>query len=105
MELETHLTDEETIQYPAIRKYLNSNDKADLEKAIKIIDNLKDEHTAAGDILKQLREVTNDYAIPDDVCETFVLTYQKLQEMESDIFHHIHLENNILFPKLEGLMK
>ena len=105
MELETHLTSEETIQYPAIRNYIKSNDKADLEKAIKIIDDLKDEHTAAGDILKELREVTNDYAIPDDVCETFVLTYKKLQEMESDIFHHIHLENNILFPKLEGLMK
>ncbi|MDF2677127.1 MAG: protein of unknown function ScdA domain protein [Bacillota bacterium] len=105
MDLESHLTNEETIQYPAIKRYINSKDEADLDKAIKIIDDLKDEHTGAGDILKQLRVVTNDYEIPKDVCETFILTYAKLQEMESDIFQHIHLENNILFPKLESLKK
>ena len=56
-----------------------------------------------GDILKELRQVTDDYKIPSDVCETFISTYNKLQELESDLFQHIHLENNILFPKLKGL--
>jgi regulator of cell morphogenesis and NO signaling len=104
MELEEHLTKEETLQYPAINRFLETNSKEDLEKAVNIIDELEKEHTNAGDILKELREITKDYLIPDDVCGTFELTYQKLQEMESDLFQHIHLENNILFPRLRGLL-
>lgn len=100
MELESHLAKEETIQYPAIRRYLESKAAADLNDAVRIIEELEEEHTGAGDILKELRIVTNDYTIPDDVCETFELTYTKLQEMEADLFQHIHLENNILFPRL-----
>jgi regulator of cell morphogenesis and NO signaling len=100
MELEEHLMKEETIQYPAIRKYLESNSNTDLNEAVRIIEELENEHSNAGDILKELREVTNDYQIPEDVCETFELTYEKLQELESDLFQHIHLENNILFPRL-----
>ena len=100
IELESHLVKEETIQYPAIREYLDSNDEADLDKAIKIIDELKEEHAGAGNIMKELRIVTDDYKIPSDVCVTFESTYAKLQEMEDDLFQHIHLENNVLFPRL-----
>lgn len=105
MELEEHLTKEETIQYPAIKKYLASEAEADLNDAVEIIAELEAEHTAAGNILKELRKITNDYKIPDDVCETFEATYTKLQELEADLFQHIHLENNILFPRLLGLKK
>ena len=105
MELEAHLIEEETIQYPAIKAYLRSNSEADLDKAINIIKQLQDEHTGAGDILKELREVTNDYDVPANGCTTYRLTYSKLQEMESDIFQHIHLESNILFPRLYELKK
>ena len=103
MELEEHLTKEENIQYPAIRKYLKTKAKEDLEKAINIIDELEREHTDAGDILKELNEITMDYEIPEDVCPTFQLTYEKLKELELDMFQHIHLENNILFPRLRQL--
>jgi len=102
-ELESHLIKEETIQYPAIREYEKTKAEPDLDKAINIIRELEEEHTGAGDILKELRKVTDDYAVPDDGCPTFKLTYDKLQEMESDLFQHIHLENNILFPRLFGL--
>ncbi|WP_238901071.1 iron-sulfur cluster repair di-iron protein [Clostridium sp. YIM B02500] len=105
MELEAHLIEEETIQYPAIKEYLRSNIEVDLDKAINIINQLQDEHTGAGDILKELRKVTNDYKAPSDGCNTYKLTYAKLEEMESDIFQHIHLENNILFPRLSELKK
>ena len=100
MELEAHLIEEETIQYPAIKAYLRSNSEVDLNRAINIIEQLQDEHTGAGDILKELRRVTNDYDIPADVCNSYRLTYAKLQEMESDLFQHIHLESNILFTRL-----
>jgi len=103
MDLEEHLNKEETIQYPAIKEFEKSNSKDDLDKAIQIIKDLEEEHTGAGNILKDLRIITNDYAIPDDVCETYELTYEKLQELEADLFQHIHLENNILFPRLKNI--
>jgi regulator of cell morphogenesis and NO signaling len=103
MELEDHLTKEETIQYPAIKEYEKTKSMVDLKRAVDIINDLETEHTGAGDILKELRIVTDDYKIPDDVCETFELTYKKLQELEADTFQHIHLENNILFPRLRDL--
>ncbi|AIY81688.1 iron-sulfur cluster repair di-iron protein [Clostridium botulinum] len=105
MELEAHLIEEETIQYPSINAYLRSNSETDLDKAINIINQLQDEHIGAGNILKELREITNDYDIPSNVCTTYRLTYSKLQEMESDMFQHIHLESNILFPRLYELKK
>ena len=103
-ELEEHLTKEETLQYPAINEYVKTKSQTDLQKSIDIIDELEEEHSAAGDILKELRVVTKDYIIPDDVCPTFELVYQKLQEVELDLFQHIHLENNILFPRLRELL-
>lgn len=103
MELEDHLTKEETIQYPAIKEFQNTNSLDDLKKAVDIIDDLETEHTGAGDILKELREITNDYKLPEDACGTFATTYNKLQELESDLFQHIHLENNILFHRLRKL--
>lgn len=105
MELDEHLIKEETIQYPAIREYLATGAAADLDKAIAVIQELEDEHAGAGDILKELRKVTGDYAIPEGVCGTFELTYTKLKELESDLFEHIHLENNILFPRLYNMKK
>lgn len=105
MELEAHLIEEETIQYPAIKEYLRSNNEIDLAKAINIINQLQDEHTGAGNILKELRQITNDYEVPANACTTYRLTYDKLKEMEADIFKHIHLENNILFPRLQEVKK
>ncbi|NLU51696.1 MAG: iron-sulfur cluster repair di-iron protein [Clostridiaceae bacterium] len=103
MELESHLVKEEAQQYPAIRKYEESKVKNDLDEAIRVIMELEDEHTGAGDILKKLRKITDDYTVPDDGCPTYKQTYDKLQELESDMFEHIHLENNILFPRLFNL--
>lgn len=105
MELEQHIIKEETIQYPAIKEYEKNKTKAALEKAVNITKELEEEHTGAGDILKELREVTNDYAVPEDGCNTYRLTYAKLVELEADTFQHIHLENNILFPRLIEISK
>ncbi len=105
MELEEHLVKEETIQYPAIFNFLENDGKAELEKAVKVIRELEEEHTAAGNVLKELRGVTRDYQVPTDGCSSYDLTYLKLEEMESDIFQHIHLENNILFPRLEAILE
>jgi regulator of cell morphogenesis and NO signaling len=57
------------------------------------------EHDAAGDILRELRRVTSDYAIPSDACISYKTLYEALEALERDLHQHIHLENNILFPK------
>ena len=60
---------------------------------------LEHEHDSAGGLLVKLREVTGNYTLPQDACPTFAALYEGLQEMEADLHQHIHLENNILFPR------
>ena len=57
------------------------------------------EHEKAGSILHELRAVTSDYQTPRDACFSYQTLYQALAELERDLYQHIHLENNILFPK------
>ena len=61
------------------------------------------EHEAAGTILHELRAATSDYKVPADGCFSYKTLYQGLADLEKDLYQHIHLENNILFPKAIGL--
>ena len=98
-ELEEHLLKEENILFPLMIKYdkaKNEKEKKEIEEDISIIVN---EHEAAGDILKELAEVTDDYKVPEWGCISFKLLYDYLHDLEKDLFIHIHKENNILFPR------
>jgi regulator of cell morphogenesis and NO signaling len=57
------------------------------------------EHDTAGEILNQMREVTHHYTVPPEGCISYQTLYQALQNLESDLHQHIHLENNLLFPR------
>lgn len=57
------------------------------------------EHDNAGALLKEIRRLTSDYSAPGDACISYQTLYQALEEFEQDLHQHIHLENNILFPK------
>ena len=57
------------------------------------------EHDTAGDLLRDLRIVTKDYKLPADACMSFQALYRALEDFEKDLHQHIHLENNLLFPK------
>jgi regulator of cell morphogenesis and NO signaling len=57
------------------------------------------EHEQAGDLLKSIRTTTVDFTLPPDACVSYKTLYQALQELEADLHRHIHLENNILFPR------
>ncbi len=57
------------------------------------------EHEMVGKYSEELRMVTNNYSIPSDACASYSLLYRLLAEFEEDLHLHIHLENNILFPK------
>jgi regulator of cell morphogenesis and NO signaling len=104
-ELDGHLAKEEMILFPLIRSL---NDGA--QSAASHCGSVKNpirvmwmEHDSAGDALVQLRSLTGDYTPPDDACNTFRALYFELAEMERDLHRHIHLENNILFPRAIAL--
>lgn len=57
------------------------------------------EHDSAGEALRSMREASHGYAAPDDGCFSYRTLYQALGAFEADLHQHIHLENNILFPR------
>lgn len=104
-DLKHHMMKEEEILFPYIRymaKALTSPAKAErpyfstVENPIKM---MEAEHESAGDELYEIRSLTNNYTPPSDACNTFRVCFQELREFEEDLHKHVHLENNILFPK------
>ena len=97
-EMLEHTAKEEETVFPLIQQ-LNDSTIANREEAINAIVELEKEHDAAGAILKELREITADYELPFDACGTYRLVYKRLEALEEQTFMHVHLENNILFPR------
>jgi regulator of cell morphogenesis and NO signaling len=63
------------------------------------------EHDAAGGILAEMSKLSNNYTTPADACNSYQFLYKKLKDLDEDLHQHIHLENNILFPKALKLDK
>ena len=63
------------------------------------------EHDAEGERFRTIAQLSNEYTPPSDACNTYKVTFAMLQEFEQDLHKHIHLENNILFPKAAKLEK
>jgi regulator of cell morphogenesis and NO signaling len=57
------------------------------------------DHRSAADLLARLRMLTRDFTLPEDACTTYRLCYAELARFESDLHWHVHLENNVLFPR------
>ncbi|MDQ0255826.1 regulator of cell morphogenesis and NO signaling [Evansella vedderi] len=102
IELEQHMIKEEQVVFPAILQYEEREGQLDRDLAISRIDELEAEHEEAGSLLKRIREVTSDFTLPPGACTTYKMTFKRLEELESDMFQHVHLENNIMFPRLIG---
>lgn len=102
LELDQHMIKEEEVLFPLIKQYEKDQSEETLEKAVKAIKESEDEHDVAGDIIKELRKVTDNFTTPADGCGSYKLTYSGIEELESDLFQHIHLENNILFKRVEN---
>jgi regulator of cell morphogenesis and NO signaling len=104
-ELTNHLRKEEEILFPYIvaaeshRPGGPQGPAACFGSVGNPIRQMEAEHESAGEALAQIRKLTGDYALPDDACPTFRALYEELQRMEADLHRHIHLENNILFPR------
>ena len=97
-ELTSHLEKEETILFPAIKaKAADSSIQFDKN----VISILEDEHDNVGTIIKRIQELSNNFTPPEWACNTYKALYHKLDEFINDLYQHIHLENNILFPKVK----
>lgn len=107
----THMRKEELILFPFIKRLeravlsgepLAAPPFGSVENPIQM---MEEEHSAEGDRLRRIAELTNDFANPPDGCATYAAAMALLKEFEDDLHLHIHLENNILFPKTLAMEK
>jgi regulator of cell morphogenesis and NO signaling len=99
-ELLQHLENEEKVFFPAVKEFEKSGSKASQETIISEIKRLSGEHEFAGGAMDKINIITKGYAVPADGCNTYHVTFRLLQQFEDDLHIHVHLENNVLFPKL-----
>ncbi|HVO81540.1 MAG TPA: iron-sulfur cluster repair di-iron protein [Terriglobales bacterium] len=104
-ELTMHMMKEEMVLFP----YIVRMEEAVLEKEPVLpppfgsvqnpVHMMMGEHDSAGEALRAMREASRGYAVPDDGCVSYRTLYQALEAFEADLHQHIHLENNVLFPR------
>ena len=105
--LTIHMKREELMLFPYIQKIVRVGKDA-VGRAVfgtveKPISALMDDHEVEGERFRRLQDLTQGYTVPPDGCNTFKATYVAMKELETDLHIHIHLENNILFPKALAL--
>ena len=110
-ELTAHLVKEEKILFPYIKQLVagkNGKPQLNADQFVSVqtpISRMEEEHELVGKNLAEIRTLSNNYLLPQDACATYSILYRMLAEFEDDLFTHIHLENNILFPKAMELEK
>lgn len=110
-DLGLHLLKEENVVFPFIKKLIeakNHGGKLSLISHDSIqtpTQLMESEHEQAGEDMAAIRKLTDNYTLPLDACTSYTILYKKLEEFEGDLFNHVHLENNILFPKAIKLEK
>ncbi|HOX36807.1 MAG TPA: iron-sulfur cluster repair di-iron protein [Candidatus Brocadiia bacterium] len=108
-EITEHLYKEEEILFPLMRREAEAAHSGKARPfcpcgtVANPIRQMQFEHDNAGEALRRMRDITHGYALPPDACPSFKALYDELQAMEKDLHEHIHLENNILFPRAERL--
>lgn len=98
-ELLQHLAKEEQVLFPAIKTVLKDNKEASRLIIVSEIERMSGEHEFAGAAIDQINSLTNGYSLPEDACNTYLVTLKLLKQFEEDLHIHVHLENNILYPK------
>ncbi len=101
--LETHTIKEESMLFPCIKQLERGEAATAGCSVVHAVAVLEAEHDQAGDGLKIIRALTNDFTLPTDTCNTHRALLFALQELESDMHQHVHKENSILFPRAVAL--
>jgi len=100
-----HMKKEELILFPFIKKMQMAKDAGEPmpQPSFGTVGNpiamMKAEHEDEGERYEKMSEMTDGFNPPEYACNTWRVTYGLLKEFQDDLFQHIHLENNILFPK------
>lgn len=108
VEMVRHIDEEESEVFPQIEAFSAARNEgrsaidADLRSAI---GKLEADHDHAGGIMARIRELSDGYAPPITACATYRALYAKLAEFEEALHRHVHLENNVLFPKVSELVQ
>ncbi len=104
-DLSLHMVKEENILFPYIKELIHGEKNGSglpptgfggVKNPIQIMEM---EHEQAGEDFEIIRKLTNNYTLPEGACASYTILYKKLEEFENDLHRHVHLENNILFPK------
>jgi regulator of cell morphogenesis and NO signaling len=99
-ELTSHLMKEEQILFPYIVAMERGESAHSCFGSVENPINMMEvEHDSAGEALRELRRLSHDYTPPADACTSYQALFQGLKALEADLHQHIHLENNILFPR------
>jgi regulator of cell morphogenesis and NO signaling len=110
-ELTSHMLKEEKVLFPFIKDLVAAGNS---EKPVQVsqfgtvqnpINMMEMEHEMVGKNMEEIRTLTNNYTLPEDACASYSLLFRMLDEFENDLHIHIHLENNILFPKALDIEK
>jgi len=110
-ELAMHMKKEELMLFPYIRRLVSSKAEEIKERPPHFgtvknpIQSMMHEHDSEGERFRQIKKLSNNYVPPADACNTYIVTCALLKEFEDDLHLHIHLENNILFPKAIAMEK
>lgn len=109
-EMTMHMHKEEVILFPRIKEItaqLEAHQHSNVTPGYIAapIQVMEQEHELAGDVLYKIRSLTNNYTPPADACTTFQVCLAELKAFEEDLHRHVHLENNLLFPLAEKMMK
>lgn len=110
-ELNRHICKEEEILFPYIKHLAIANcygmkiEPSPFGTVESPINMMEQEHDIVGEIMEEIKILANNYFPPSDACATYKLSYLKLKEFDDDLHEHVHLENNILFPKSIELEK
>ncbi len=98
-ELLQHLKNEEEVLFPAIKEAEKNASSEVKTTIVSEITRMQGEHEFAGGAMDKINVLTNNYFIPDDACNTYRVSLKLLEQFEDDLHIHVHLENNILYPK------
>ncbi|MFZ0339698.1 MAG: hemerythrin domain-containing protein [Terracidiphilus sp.] len=104
-ELSAHMLKEENILFPYLEQMESAVSRgaapplAVFRSLEMPISRMLADHDDAGELLAEMRRLSSGYRVPDSACPTYRALYHGLEEFEHDLHHHVHLENNILFPR------
>jgi regulator of cell morphogenesis and NO signaling len=105
-EMEEHMRKEERVLFPYVKEMVKTAVETQpaspppfgsVENPIRMMEH---EHDRAGAAMREIRSLSCDFTPPEHACNTYRVLYAKLEEFEDDLHRHVHLENNILFPKI-----